>query len=177
MNILILLLISCIGGLLGTNNTSKNWRRFGIPIIITLYALCFLHNWWVLTIMFMSFALSCGYSIPDIRDSGSGLGRFWARIFPYHVLLKTPRDRKLRLLADIFTRGTVGTVICLTLLSVPILAGNWVACMWYLLGIKLVFSLLSWRNWGSFKFINKQLSIVEFWTYFGLVFFALLMIV
>jgi len=180
MKILILLFISCISGLLGSwagsSNTSKSWRRFGIPLIICIYALFFLHNGWVLTIMFMSFALSMGYGIPDIKDSGSGLGRFWVGIFPYHVLLKTPRDRLLRLLADIFTRGTVATVICISLLSIPLLKGTWLVYVLCSLGIKLAFSLISWRDLGTFKFGNKQLAISEFWTYFGLVFFAILMI-
>jgi len=50
-----LLFFGTIGGLLaafgGAKNTTKGWRRLGIPLLITLSALCIMHNWWVLSIM------------------------------------------------------------------------------------------------------------------------------
>ena len=178
--LLSLLFSASIGGLLGslggTDGVSKSVRRFGIPIIITLFALCTLHNRWCISIMFMSFALAMGYGIPDIRDAGSTLGQFWARIFPYHVLLKTPKDRKLRLLADIFTRATIGVLICISMLVVPILRGNWGIFSLCSIGIIGVYALVSWRGLGTFKFNNKRLLWSEFWTYSCLVIMAQIMI-
>ena len=81
-----LLFVGISGGLLGamggTSGISKGVRRFGIPTILTIFAIYTLHNFWCISIMFMSFALSVGYGIPDPPnyingDKGSTLGRFW----------------------------------------------------------------------------------------------------
>lgn len=178
--ILGLLFFGTIGGFLGAmggaDNTSKAWRRFGIPRIITIISLLTLHNFWCISIMFMSFVLAMGYGIPDMQDGGSTLGQFWARIFPYHVLLKTPKDCRLRLLADIFTRATIGTLICLSMLIAPILRGNWGIFSLCSIGIIGIYALVSWRGLGTFKFKNKQLLWSEFWTYSCLVIMTQIMI-
>lgn len=180
INLLFLLFISFIGGLLGSfagaKNTTKGWRRIGIPLLIILITLCILRNAWCVTIMFMSFVLAMGYGMPCIRDAGSSLGRCWARIFPYHVLLKTPKDLKLRLLAGIFTRITIGLLICLSMLSIVILRRNWGIFTLSSIGIIGVFGAISWRNLKSFNFLGKELLWSEFWAYFSVVFMAQLMI-
>ena len=164
--LLSLLLIGSIGGLLaafgGAENTTKGWRRLGIPLLITLSALYILRNWWLVSIMSMAGVLSMGYGMPDILDGGSTLGSFWGRVFPYHVLLKTPKDLKLRLLANIFTRATIGIAICCSMLSVPILRGNWGIFSLCSIGIIASYAALSWCNLGTFKAFKKELSYSEF---------------
>ena len=152
-----------IGGLLGafagTNNTSKNWRRVGIPLLLTLCALFILHNWWCILIMTMTIGLSLGYAIPSHSDpKGSTIGGFFYKVFKGNNLL-----------ANIFTRGSVCLVIMLSLLVIPILKGNWSIYGLCILANLIVFTTLSWRNLGMFKFKNKLLLISEFITYTVLV--------
>lgn len=180
IKMILFIVISIVGGLLGTlggaKGISKGIRRIAIPLIITLFSLYILRNAWCITIMFMSFVLAMGYGMPDIQDAGSSLGRFWARIFPYHVLLKTPKDLKLRLLAGVFTRITIGLLICLSMLSIVILRRNWGIFTLSSIGIMGVFGAISWRSLGQFEFKGKQLLWSEFWSYFVVIFMAQIMI-
>lgn len=167
--ILSLLFFGTIGGLLGslggTDGVSKGVRRIGIPAILTIFAIFALHNFWCISIMFMSFALSLGYGIPSISDSGSRLGRFWESIFHYHVLLKTKEDRKLMILTNIFTRGTIGCLICLSMLCVPLTKGNSLLYGIFTVIIVITWSFISWRSLGTFKFRGKELLWSEFIIY------------
>ena len=168
-----LLFFGTLGGLLaglgGTDGVSKGVRRFGIPAIITLFALFTLHNTGCITIMLMSFALSLGYGTPSISDSGSRLGRFWESIFHYHVLLKTPECRRNKLLTDILTRGTIGLLLTLSMLIVPILSNKWLLYGVFTVIVVITWSFVSWRNLGQFNFRGKKLNWSEFLPYFLLV--------
>ena len=153
------LIFSTIGGLLGAfagaDKTSKAWRRIGIPLVITLYALFTMRNWWVITVMSMCGALSLGYGIPDENDpKGSTIGRFWYRIW-----------NKNHLLADIFTRATIGVAVSVSLLSIAILGQNWLLYGLISIGIIAIYATISWRGLGTFKFKNKQLLVSEFTLY------------
>ena len=147
-----------IGGLLGAfggaDQTSKAWRRICIPSLITLYALYMLHNWWLITIMSMCGVLSIGYGIPDSTDEGSSLGKFWYNLFNGNHLL-----------TDIFTRGTIGLLVSLSLISIPILKGNWLIYGLCSLGIITVYSTISWRALETFKAFKKDLLYSEFIVY------------
>lgn len=157
-------LIPIAGGLLGAIGGSGNKpaRRIGIPVTISGYAYSNLHNLWVITICSMIGALSIGYGIPSYKDSteessydaGSVLGRFFYKLF-----------KQNHVLADIFTRGTIGLLIALSLISLPIIKGNWIIYGIGSLGIILTNALLSWRNLGTFKLGGKELSWVEFATW------------
>ncbi len=163
INLLKTLALGTIGGLLGalggTDGVSKGVRRIGIPLLITLYALFTLHNWWVLTLLSMIGVFSMGYGIPcfipGYEDAGSMLGRFFFYKF-----------NKNEVLANIFTRGTVGVACSLTLLSIPILRSNWGIYGLRCLAIISVYSIFSWRNLGTFVFRGKILLWSEFVTYF-----------
>lgn len=164
--LLSLLALGTVGGLLGAfggaENTSKGWRRLGIPLIITLSALCIMHNWWVLSIMSMAGVLSMGYGMPCFipywEDEGSTLGQFW-----FKIASKIGQDEpKQYLFASILTRATIATFMCISLLSIPILKGNWLIYGLCSIGIISSYATLSWRNLGTFKFNNKQLSYSEF---------------
>jgi len=157
---------STIGGLLGAfggaENTTKGWRRIGIPLLITLSALFVVRNWWVLSIMSMSGALSIGYGkpcfIPGYEDEGSALGQFW-----YKLASKMGQNTtKTLLYTDILTRATIGTIICISLLSIPILKENWLIYILCSLGIIISYASLSWRNMGTFKAFSKDLTYSEF---------------
>ena len=129
-----IVLMGALGG-----QTSKQLRRIFIPVIATIYGYLILHSFWCLTFMSMFGVLSLGYGIPGPGDKGSVLGRFYTKIFSTHLL------------ADIFSRGTVGALIALSLIAAPILTGNWGN---YVLGALIIITpwvLISWRNLGEFK--------------------------
>jgi len=164
-----LLFFGTIGGLLGAfggaENTTKGWRRLGIPLLITLSALCIMRNWWVLSIMSMAGVLTIGYGMPCFNphweDEGSTLGRFWY----YTVLKRGYNETKTYLLASILTRTTIGLLICLSVVSIPILRGNWLIWVLCNLGIIGVFGFISWKDLGTFKAFKKDLLWSEFITY------------
>ena len=143
-------LIGFLGSFAGSEGTSKNWRRIGIPLIFTICALFELKSLWVILLMTISAWLSIGYGIPDDNypvsgDSGSTLGRFWTMLFrKYTTITKAHR------LGDYFTRGTVGLGISLSFLVIPILKGNWLFYFLGSFGIILVYALNSWRGYGQF---------------------------
>jgi len=155
--------IPLLGGLLGAIGGSGNKpaRRIGIPVTLAGYAYSNTQNLWVITICSMICVLSIGYGIPDVdylidptKDKGSFLGRFFYKLFKgNHVL------------ADIFTRGTCGLLIALSLISIPIIKDSWMIYGGCSLGIILTNALLSWRNLGTFKLFGKELSWVEFATW------------
>ena len=89
----------------------------------------------------------------DYSDIGSTLGRFWYKKFNGNHRL-----------ADYFTRGTVGLTMGLSMLSVPILKGNWIVYGLGTLGIITTQALISWRGWGSFKQIIFGKEVEFLWS-------------
>ena len=164
-----LLFFGTIGGLLaafgGAKNTTKGWRRLGIPLLITLSALCIMRNWWVLSIMSMAGVLSIGYGMPGFvpgwEDEGSKLGQFWY----YRLLKRGYNATKTSFLANILTRATIGLLMCISVVSIPILKGNWLIYGLSSLGIITIFATVSWRDLGTFKAFRKELTYSEFITY------------
>jgi hypothetical protein len=149
-----LLTIPIIGGWAGAfggaDKSSKAWRRILIPGLLTSFAFSNTESILVITIMSMSGALSMGYGIPGLGDEGSSLGRFYYNLFK--------QNHKL---ADLFTRGTIGLLIVLSLISMPIIKHNWLIYGLGSLGIILINALISWRNFGSYILFKKELSWVE----------------
>jgi len=154
--------LGVIGGLLGAfggaGGTSKQWRRLGIPLLITFTAILIIHNYWILTIMSMCGALSIGYGIPCFiplyEDEGSLFGKFYFNLFKGNEFL-----------ANITTRGTIGIILSLSLISIPILKGNWLVYGLCSFGIISIYSTVSWRNLKTFKAFGKDLLYSEFITY------------
>lgn len=144
----------------GASHTSKAWRRTLIPAVIMLYATISgyfeygLLSLWHITIMSMNGALSFGYGIPSANDSGSTLGKFYYNLFNSNHLM-----------ADLFTRGTVGLMVSLSLISLPIIKGNWLMYGIGSICIIAVYSNISWRDFGSIKVFKKNLLIVDIITY------------
>lgn len=168
------LLLGIIGGLLGAwggaEDTSKGWRRYALPLFITAIAILVIQHWFVLSILSVIAVLTIGYGIPDnfTDDEGSPLGRFYYKLFKGNHLL-----------ADIFTRGTIGLLTSLCLISLPILIGGffiWCAYIITSLIIIAVYSLLSWRSLGGFMFLKKYLTFSEFVVYYAFTAGAIILI-
>ena len=164
-----LFILPLVGGWLGAfggaDGTSKAWRRILIPGLLTSYAFSNTSSVFVITIMSMSFVLSIGYGIPSETNSGSTLGRFYYKLFKGNHLL-----------ADLATRGTIGKLIALSLVSIPIIKGNWITYLLGSLGIVLINSLISWRNLKSFTLFSKTLSVSETLTWTLITLFSVLII-
>lgn len=171
-----LITLPIIGGLLGafggSSDGDKAYRRFLIPALITSYAYSNTESILVITIMLMIFILSIGYGIPEenykditASDRGSFLGRFYYNLFNQNHNL-----------ADRATRGTIGLLIGLSLISIPIIKHNWIIYLINSLCIILVQFELSWRNLGSYKIFKKELSWVETITWGLITLFSIIII-
>lgn len=149
-------ILPILGGLLGAigGAGNKGARRILLPLLITGLAYLETESLFTITIMTMCGWLSLGYGIPDLTDKGSFLGRFFYNLFNQNIML-----------ANIFTRGTIGLLIALSLISIPIIKKNWLVYLLGCVGIILVQSLISWRGFGTFKLLGKELSWVEFTTW------------
>lgn len=139
----IISLIAFLGAIGGSANASKGIRRFGISgttmvLAFLRYFTLFPKNLFFISIMFGSFILSLGYGIPSANDKGSDIGRFWYKIF-----------KENKTLTNIFTRGTIGFLYCLTLLSIPIIIGNWWIYFGGMITVICAYSFISWKNLGS----------------------------
>jgi len=87
-----------------------------------------------------------------MKDEGSFLGRFFWNLF-----------KKNDLLANVFTRGFVGLLISLSMLSVPILKGTWLS---FLVGSAVIIGIwgaVSWRGFGSIpvKLFGKVYTLLK----------------
>jgi len=152
-------LLPLIGSYLGAlgGQGFKQWRRVVLPAILA--TLGYLNiGWWGLLLGTFGGWASIGYGVPSSTDSGSTLGRFWYKIFK--------GNHKL---TDIFTRGTVGLLMCLSGLVLPIFKNNWliyfIGCFLILLGQ----TVFSYRGWGEIKVGNKKLLVSDLINY-GLIF-------
>ena len=161
--------IGMLGGLLGAwagaDDTSKAWRRYGLTILYTVYALCVLRNVLALSVALIFIPLIMGYGIPDPityanPDKGSRLGRFF-----YNIVFKNLPEQKRHLYSDLATRGTIGKMIVASTIIAPILNGHWANYALYGFAIVSVLTFISWRNLGQFEFCKKQLNWSEMITW------------
>jgi len=90
------------------------------------------------------------WAMADYEDTGSALGRY------FYILFKGNHY-----LADFCARGTIGILISLSLISIPVIRYNWVIYGLCSLGIILTNSFISWRNLGEFKLLGKEISLAE----------------
>jgi len=166
--------IGLLGGFLGAfggaGGTSKAWRRIGLTLIYTIYALISLRNWWALTIISVFYPLTCGYGIPEHRkgeDKGSAIGRFWYKLFLNRWFPKKPFNLFIRVHrgADYFTRGTIALMILASVIVAPILTEEWANYFIYGLALLATHIFVSWRNLDTFKFLDKDLSWSEMITW------------
>lgn len=147
-----------LGALGGADKSSKSYRRFVLPALLTSFAYSNTESLLVISVMAMCGALSIGYGIPSYTDNieessydaGSALGRFFYKLF-----------KKNHLVADIMTRATIGLLIAVSFISLPIIKHNWIIYSICSLGIILTNALISWRAFGVYKLFGKELSWVE----------------
>ena len=157
--------IAVLGGLFGAwggaDGTSKAWRRVGLTVLYTLYALLNLRNPWALSVICVFGPLTMGYGVPCSisGDKGSTLGKFWYHIFQLY------KEKTRLLYTDIATRSTVASIIILSVIVAPILKGTWANYFLYSCPILCVFAFVSWRNLKTFKFLDRDLSWSEFITW------------
>ncbi len=104
-----------------------------------------------------------------MKDKGSMLGRFFYNLIKKYKL--TLSEKQIQTYANYPTRGTVGLIISLFLVCIPIIKGNWLVYTFFSLGIVLTYALISWRDLGVYKALGKQLLWSETWTYFLVILF------
>ena len=108
----------------GADDTSKNWRRIGCPLVICLPIL--LKTWWAIPIgLLLHLTLRLGYGIPDLTDDGSMLGRFWYGIVPNEGM------------ATVGVRTTIAMLSALCFLPLA-----WISFIPYLIGGLLLIVLI-----------------------------------
>ena len=155
-----------LGALGGADKSSKLYRRILIPGLITSYAFSCTESLLVILIMTMCVPISKGYGIPDETDEGSSLGRFFYKLFKGN-----------KLLANIFTRGTLGTWIGVSMFPIPIIKHNWLSYFLGIIAITIINATISWRNLGSYKLFGKQLIWSETLTWGLITLCAILVII
>ena len=154
-----------MGAMSGSDNSNKSYRRVFIPCLLFGFAFIQLENIYTISILLLMPILSMGYGIPDSNDpKPSLLGKYWYDKF------------KNETKANIFTRGTIGVLECVSFLSIPILQGNWFTYIWCSLGIIFVNSFISWQSLGQYTLLGKKLNWSETILYFSISLFGVLMV-
>lgn len=145
------ILCAIFGALSGAEHSCKFFRRFLIPICLSGFSFWRSESILDLLILTMSFAFSLGYGIPSPDDpKPSALGAFWYNICNENTFW-----------TNIFTRTTIGILVCLSLISIPLIRKNFVA---YAIGcaiILLSYGVLSWRDLGTYTLFKRQLLVSE----------------
>ena len=158
INYLIIFFISIINGVLGAltgAGAGIYYRKILIPIILIAVGFIILHNPLVLILLGIAIILRLGYGIPCESDpKPSLLGQFYYELF-----------NRNEYLANLFTRGTIGLLIALFCICIPLIKHNWLTYIVCSLGIILTFSLLSWRDLGVYELFGLQLLWSETITY------------
>ena len=93
----------------GAEGTSKNWRRFGCPIVI-IFPILPVTLWILLSGLALHLVLRIGYGIPCPGDEGSVLGRFW------YALVKNDR------MATVGVRTTTAVLAALCFLPLAFIS-------------------------------------------------------
>jgi hypothetical protein len=148
-----------LGALGGAENSNKNFRRIGLPLFLAGIAWQQFHNWYIFSIFLMIPILCIGYGLNSL------LYRVFYALFGHNGLL-----------ADIFTRSTLGCLLSCTLAPIALITQNYLLFIVGMLTIILVFGSLSWRDLGSFKFQGKQLIWSEFIPYASIGIVSLILI-
>jgi len=150
-----------IGGLGTYGGTFGNsYRKYPIPLIIFLLTYLNTKSWISIGVLSTFVALSQGYGIPSITteswaDEGSTLGRFFYNLFKHNELY-----------SNIATRTTIGLILCLGLIFIPIIQKNWLIYLVCSIAIMTIYGLLSWKNLGTFDLYGHQFLVADALSYF-----------
>jgi len=166
----IAMIIGFLGAYAGSDGTSKAWRRFGIATVVvglsyfTLQAIVgLLQALWVFTAFVLFLPYSFGHGVPDDdypdnpnSDEGSRFGKFFALL----GRKITKSIQKGHIFGDVCTRGFLGLLRGLSLISIPLLRGNWIMYILGIIGLTLINATVGWRNLGGFKkkIFNKEVE-------------------
>lgn len=156
----------------GSDNTPKQVRRFGIPVLLTSFAWLSLKNIWVLMMLSQIGVYSIGHGIPAENypenpnlDSGSVVGRFFVRIF--RKLFEKNKSiiagrREAHYWSNYCVRGTKALLIAISCLVIPILEKNWL--VYFILSTVMVglIASIAWRGMGEkvIKIGNKVYTVL-----------------
>ena len=130
----------------GAENTSKNWRRIGVPATITVFAYLIalsLKNPLIALFTLVIFpamwgATTIGYGIPDKNDEGSPLGRFWFRRVKEKNETRFNHSEETANITNLFVRLTVSVIYAFTLIPLVVL-GHWLTGATF-----LIFNTVFW---------------------------------
>lgn len=95
-----------------------------------------------------------------MKDEGSSLARFWLKVIDKVIWRIFPQiwtPNRINVLLNVLTRGTIALMVNLSLLSIPILKGNWLIYAIGCLFIKLAYTTCSWRDLGVLFVKGKYL--------------------
>ena len=169
------LICAILGAMGGSADGDKFYRRILIPVLLAGFAFGYTESIFTLTILSMIGCFYIGYGLPDSTDKGSALARFWAKIINYDRFSAYDVDVN-SLYLNMLTRGTIGLLISLSLISIPIIKHNWEQYCICSLVIILTELLISWQDYGTYHLFNKELSWTETLTY-GLISFNAILII
>ena len=155
-----------LGALGGSSGGNKAYRRFALPLLITGLAYLDTESILVLTILSMCGIYSIGYGLPGPNDpKPSQLGAFFFNLCHQNIFW-----------ANTLTRTVIGLLVCLSLISIPIIRHNWGVYGLCSLGIILVWALISWKDLGTYYLGKIPLLWSEFILYGLITIFSIIMI-
>jgi hypothetical protein len=155
-----------LGAMGGAEHSSKLFRRLLLPGVLTAIAYWQTESILTISIMFMGIIFGIGYGIPSSDDDKpSIIGNFFYNPC-HHNLFWT----------NIFTRGTIGLLVCASLISLPIINHNW---KMYLMACGMIlwaYVRISWEDMGVYKFFKWQLLWSETIVYSVIAFETLILV-
>ncbi|MHA1789176.1 MAG: hypothetical protein ACTSXT_08110 [Candidatus Helarchaeota archaeon] len=139
-------IIMFFGTYAGSEGTSKDWRRIGIPIIFFLPSLLITHfSPYSLIILLQHLIFRIGHGIPSKNDEGSLLGKYFWKL-----------TNQSEFWTNFYVRGIKGLFLSFCFIGISILKGNWFELFYCTLGIALTFALIQWRNLGTYELKIKN---------------------
>lgn len=139
------------GALGGAEDGNNAYRGILIPIFLIVMAWFHLKNPYILylSILFATFTIGYGHTSP--------LRLFYEKLFKGNQFY-----------TNIATRGTLGKLMAMSLVIIPIIKQNWILYGIVSFMIVNTYAWISWRTLRSFYFWKIFLIESEFWTYFVL---------
>ncbi len=158
------LVCAFLGAWAGAEGTSKGFRRYGVPFVLTIIAGFITSSSWALSCLSLIGVLSLGYG------ESSHIRTWWRSLLNEDE----GQDKK----SDILTRSTIGLLEGLCFISIPILTGAWLPYAIFvatIVAIQTLFGAII-ENEGMVKVFGKDLLLEEAYRYGGLGLLAFLLV-